>query len=114
MWSGIERVKETGPPSFAREYICIYMNTYICAQGGGRNSHSGRETHRRVYLVWIRVGGNSGWLPSGARAVGQCRCVCAHLVVRTMGEILRTRGHVDESSHPGRGAVNPFVLVKET
>lgn len=68
----------------------------------------GGKTHRSVYLVWIWVGGHSGW------AVWQRRCICAHLVVRTMGEILRTRGHVDESSHPGRGEVNPFVLFKET
>lgn len=111
MWSRMEVVEEIGA-RFLR--VRVYIDIHACTQGGGRKSHSGGKTHRRIYLVWIWVRGNSGWLSTGARAVGQRRCICAHLVVRTMGEILRTRGHVDQSSHPGRGAVNPFVLFKET
>ena len=93
--------------------VRVYIDIHVCAQGGGRNCDSGGKTYRRKYLVWIWVGGNSRWLSTGGRTVGQLRCICAQLVVRTMGEILRTRGHVDESSHPGRGVINSFVLFKE-
>lgn len=109
-WSRI-KVEEMGV-RFLR--VRVYIDIHVRAQGGGRNSHGGRGTHGRVYLVWIWVGGNGCWLITVAGAVGQRRRICAHLVVRTMGEILGTRGHVDESSHPGRGAVNPFVLFKGT
>lgn len=43
------------------------------------------------------------------RDVWQGGCICVYLVVRTLGEILRTRGHVDEDVHPVGGAVDPFV-----